>query len=105
MEGERAKYHKAQISPLVQKIPVYVDTVRLAQIFGDQGADGGQVFLFKRVLVLDISQLSRELCCFPFIPRFQFCHSVRTVSLGNVEDEESCREGAKLDRVRSRVDQ
>jgi hypothetical protein len=75
------KYHKAQISPLVQKIPVYVDTVRLAQIFGDQGADGGQVFLFKRVLVLDISQLGRELCCFPFVPCFQFCHSVRTVSL------------------------
>ena len=73
-EGEGGKYHKAQVTPLVEEIPVYVDTVRLAQIFGDQGADGGQVLFLKRVLVLNISQFSRELCCFPFVPRFQFCH-------------------------------
>ncbi len=73
-EGEGGTYHEAQVTPLVQKIPVYVDTVRLAQIFGDQRADGGQVLLFKRVLVLDISQLRGEFGCFPFVPRLKFCH-------------------------------
>jgi hypothetical protein len=55
--GEKGeKYHETQIPPLVQEISIYVDTVRLAQILGDQGADGGEVLLFERVLILNVPQ-------------------------------------------------
>ena len=33
--------HVTQVSPLVQKVAIYVDAVGLAEILGDQGADGG----------------------------------------------------------------
>lgn len=38
---ERRQYHETQIPPLVQEIPVYINTVGLAQVFGYEGADGG----------------------------------------------------------------
>lgn len=47
--------HKAQISPLVQKIPVHIDAVRFTQILGYQSADRRQVLLLELVRVLDVS--------------------------------------------------
>lgn len=38
-------YHIAQVSPLVQEISVHIDAVRFAKVLGDQGPNGGQVFL------------------------------------------------------------
>jgi len=32
-------YHEAEISPLVKEIAVYIDTVRLAEVFPDECAD------------------------------------------------------------------
>ena len=67
LEREAEPYHEAQIPPLIQEIAVYIDTVRLAQILGDQGADRGQILLFERVLILDVPQLCGELCGFPLV--------------------------------------
>jgi hypothetical protein len=54
-KGKGVKYHETQVSPLVQKIPVHVDTVRLAQIFRDQGSDRGEILFFEGVLVLYVA--------------------------------------------------
>lgn len=68
-DREKANYHVTQLAPLVQEVAVDVDTVRLAQVLGDEGADAGEVFLFQRVLVLDVSQL-----CGQFRYSFSLCH-------------------------------
>lgn len=47
--------HKTQISPLVQKIPVHIDAVRLTQVLGYQSPDRRQVLLLELVRVLDIA--------------------------------------------------
>jgi hypothetical protein len=60
---QEMQYHIAQVPPLVQKIPIDIDTVRFGKVFGDQLADRGEVlFLFGR-LVLHIFQLQRIWCC------------------------------------------
>lgn len=50
-------YHVAQIPPLIQKVPIDVDTVRLRQILGDQVADRAEVFGFFFRPVLDVLQV------------------------------------------------
>ncbi len=51
------KYHEAEISPLVEEISVYIDTVRFAQVLGDYCPDRGKVLFLERMFVLDVSQL------------------------------------------------
>jgi hypothetical protein len=74
MKKERI-YHEAELAPLIQEIPVDIDTVRLAKIFRDESTDAGEVFLFERVRILDISQLCRQ-CCSHFV-----CHDDRFSAL------------------------
>jgi hypothetical protein len=57
---EGAAYHEAQLSPLVQEIPVHIDAVGLAEVLGDQGTDRRQIFLLEGMLVLYISQFRRQ---------------------------------------------
>ena len=40
------QYHETQITPLVEKVSVDIDTVWFAQVLGDDGADGRQIFSF-----------------------------------------------------------
>lgn len=47
-------YHKTQITPLVKKISVDIDTIRLREIGGDQLPNSGEVDSFMLALVLDI---------------------------------------------------
>lgn len=56
-------YHEAEVSPLVQEVPVDIDAVRLAQVFGDQGPNGREILFFQGMLVLDIAQLARKRRC------------------------------------------
>lgn len=48
--------------PLAKKVPVHIDTIRLAQVLGDEGADGGKVLGFEFMLILNVAELDRE--CF-----------------------------------------
>lgn len=68
-------YHKAELAPLVEEISVDIDTVRLTQILGYEGSYGGQELLFKRVLVLDVSQLCGQSRCSLFL-----CHILSFLS-------------------------
>lgn len=55
--GTRTFYHIAQVTPLIQEVTVYIDTVGLGKVFGDQLADGGEVQFFACCFVLDILKL------------------------------------------------
>ena len=54
--------HVAEMAPLVQEVAVDIDAVGLAQVFGDEGPDGGQVLGFEGVFILDVLELAGELC-------------------------------------------
>lgn len=58
-EEDRVAYHEAKISPLVEEIPIDINTVRLAQVLRDNGPDGRQVFFLERMFVLNVSQFCR----------------------------------------------
>ena len=49
--------HVAEVAPLVEEVPVDIDTVRFAEVFRDEGAYGGEEFFLQAVLVLDIAEL------------------------------------------------
>lgn len=53
----RKAYHITQVTPLVQEVPVDVNAVRLAQVLGNQGPDGGEVLALQGVLILDVLEL------------------------------------------------
>ncbi len=55
-------YHKAQVSPLVQKVSVDIDTVGLAQVFRNKRPDRRQELSFQRMFVLNVFQLPWQLC-------------------------------------------
>lgn len=61
------KYHEAEVGPLMEEVAVDVDAVGLAQVLGDQRADGRQVLFLERMLVLDVAQLGGKTgvvrCC------------------------------------------
>lgn len=53
---ERGANHKTKIPPLIQEIPVHINTIWLAQILGYEGADRGKVLLLVGVRVLDVQE-------------------------------------------------
>ncbi len=55
------KYHETQIPPLIQKIAIDINAIRLTQIFRDQGPDCGEILLLQCMLVLNVAELGREL--------------------------------------------
>jgi len=59
MDGGRGmrRYHIAQVSPLIQKVPIYIDTVWFGKVFGDQLADRGEVLFFFLGLILDVLEV------------------------------------------------
>lgn len=56
-------YHEAQIAPLVQKVPVDIDTVGLRQVLGDQLPDSGEVRGFLLGAIRDVAELIVGLYC------------------------------------------
>jgi hypothetical protein len=50
------EYHITKVPPLVQEVPVDIDTVRLGEVFGDQLPDSRQIDLLLGSLVLHITQ-------------------------------------------------
>lgn len=54
-EEERGKrHHKTEISPLVEEVSVYIDTIRLGQILRNECPNRGEILFFQCMLVLDI---------------------------------------------------
>jgi hypothetical protein len=53
----RGKYHITQVPPLVQKVPVHIDTVGLGKVFGDQLPYRREALLFLCSFVLDVFEL------------------------------------------------
>lgn len=62
-------YQIAQMCPLIEKVSVYIDTIRFAEIFGDESAYGWEVFALKRVFVLYVSQALWESADFGLVRR------------------------------------
>lgn len=56
--SDNKAYKIAEITPLIQEIAVDVDAIGLGEVLGDELADGGQVFRFLVLVVLDVSQAS-----------------------------------------------
>jgi hypothetical protein len=57
------QYHITQIPPLIQKIPIHIDAVRLGKVFRDQLADRGEVPLLICRVVLNIIEPQRVWRC------------------------------------------
>lgn len=55
----RHTYHETEMSPLAKEVSVHVDTVRLAQVLGDERTDNGEVLAFEFMLVLHVAELDR----------------------------------------------
>ena len=62
------QYHETQITPLVEKISVHIDTIWFAQVLGDDGADGRQIFSFQGMFVLDVAKLGWYVALCRFRP-------------------------------------
>ena len=53
-----AAHHKTEVRPVVEEIMVHVYAVGLAQVFGYQGSDGGEVLGLEGVFVLHVVQVA-----------------------------------------------
>lgn len=60
----KANYQETEIAPLVEEVAVYVNAVWFAQVFGYEGAYGGEVLRFEAVFIVDIAEFRRQLGSF-----------------------------------------
>lgn len=54
---------------MIEKVTVDIDAIGLAEVFGYQAPDSGQVLFLQTVIILNILQIWRKLC-YPF----SHCH-------------------------------
>jgi hypothetical protein len=52
-------YHETEVTPLVKKIPVDIDTVGFGQVLGDQLPDGRQILGLLAAVITDILKIQR----------------------------------------------
>jgi hypothetical protein len=54
---KRGRHHVTQIPPLVQKVSVHIDAVRLGEVFGDEVPYRGEVYRFLVGIILDVAEV------------------------------------------------
>jgi len=92
---EMGAYHKAQITPLIQEIPIDINAVRLTQILGNECSNRRQILFFQCMLILYVSQFRGQVC-HPFL-RF-FFHTVDEFEIGEKRYKGGGRPGGSFVR-------
>src|SRR3954453_21824877 len=56
-EDAGGTHHIAEVAPLVEKVAIHINAVRLREVFGDYLADGFQVEFFLAAIILHVSKV------------------------------------------------